>query len=274
MKLFCFGLGYTASHLISGLSPSSWQFSGTGRSSETHPFDGSEPLKNADDHLKDITHLLVSIPPNAEQIDPVLYHHKEDILKMANLKWIGYLSATSVYGDHNGNWVDENTAANPTDQRGRCRLDAEREWLSLDLPVHIFRLGGIYGPDRNQIAAVKNKTAQKIIKENHTFSRIHVDDICGALIASMNNPTKNCIYNIVDDQPTSSADVLDFICGQLNLPELTDIFIDDANLSSMAKSFYADNKRVRNEHAKSELNWQLKFPDYRHGYSDILDKLD
>lgn len=279
MKLFCFGLGYTASHLISGLSPSSWQYSGTSRSSKNYPFDGNEPLINADDHLKDVSHLLISIPPNnaqpnSAQIDPVLHHHKENILKMPNLVWIGYLSATSVYGDHNGNWVDETTKPAPTDQRGSCRLEAEQQWLSLDLPVHIFRLGGIYGPERNQIAAVKNKRAKKIIKENHAFSRIHVDDICGALLASINNPSKNCIYNIVDDQPASSADVLDYICELLKLPKIDGLTLDEADLSEVGRSFYADNKRVKNDYAKAQLNWQPEFPSYRQGYSDILDKLD
>jgi len=274
MKLFCFGLGYTASHLISELSPSSWQFSGTHKSSGNLLFDGTKALINACEHLKDVTHLLISIPPNELQIDPVLFHHKEDILKMANLKWIGYLSATSIYGDHNGEWVDENTPASPADQRGKIRLDAERQWLSLERPVHIFRLGGIYGAGRNQIGSIKNKTAQKIIKENHTFSRIHVDDICAALTSSMEKPSPKSLYNIVDDMPTSSADVLDFICERLNIAKIKGISIDDAIMSLMAKSFYADNKRVRNEHTKAELNWKLKFPTFKQGYQDILNKLD
>ncbi|MBT5074153.1 MAG: SDR family oxidoreductase [Kordiimonadaceae bacterium] len=274
MKLFCFGLGYTASHLISELSPSSWQFSGTHKSAGDILFDGSTALVNAGEHLKDVTHLLISIPPNAGQIDPVLHHHKEQILNMPHLKWIGYLSATSVYGDHNGDWVDENTIPEPTESRGQNRLDAEQLWQSLDLPVHIFRLGGIYGPDRNQIGAVKDNSAKKIIKKNHTFSRIHIDDISAALIASIESPSPNAIYNIVDDLPTSSADVLDFICQLVNEPKIEGIAFEDANLSDMAKSFYSDNKRVRNDLTKAKLNWQPKFANYKQGYADILEKLE
>ena len=192
---------------------------------------------------------------------------------MTALKWIGYLSATSIYGDHNGNWVDEETLPTPTNERGSLRLEAEKQWLSLDMPVNIFRLGGIYGPTRNQIKSIQNKTAKKIIKDNHRFSRIHVDDICSALIASMNTkPTQN-IYNIVDDYPSSAADVLDYLCEALSLPPLDAIPYDDASLSPALKSFYQDNKRVRNEHTKKSLNWKPKFANYKQGYKDILSKL-
>jgi len=274
MKLFCFGLGYTARCLAHELLPEKWQISGSGRSDCDIIFDGVTPLEDVEQHLGDTTHLLISIPPNKDQIDPALYHHKSDILNMPKLKWIGYLSATSVYGDHGGEWVDENTATSPTNERGTLRLEAETQWRAIDLPVHIFRLGGIYGPKRNQISAIKKNTLQKIIKSNHSFSRIHVEDICSALIASMENPSSHSVYNIVDDFPAAAADVLDFLCTELNLPLIEGISYDTATLSPVLRSFYQDNKRVRNELAKNELNWRPKFPSYIEGYRDILSKLD
>ncbi len=274
MKLFCFGLGYSAQYLANELSSTSWQYSGTHKSSGDFIFDGDSPLQNAKEILQDVTHLLISIAPDKNGNDLVLQHHKQDIINCPNLKWIGYLSATSVYGNHNGNWVDENTIPKPSDDRGKARLNAEQQWLSLNLPVHIFRLGGIYGPNRNQIAAVKNNTAQKIIKKNQTFSRIHVHDICGALMASIDHPQPKTIYNIVDDQPTSSADVLDYICHILKEPIIKGTTIDQMTLSPTMQSFYNDNKKVRNDIAKKELDWQLKFPNYKDGYADILTKIN
>ena len=274
MKLFCFGLGYTAKHLRDELSSPSWQFSGTRTSEGDVLFNGNKPLENVDEHLKDCTHLLISVPPNAEQIDPILYHHMTDIENMTHLKWIGYLSATSVYGDHDGAWVDENSETMPSNKRGELRLKAERQWLALDKPVHIFRLGGIYGPDRNQINAVKNRSAKKIIKKDQLFSRIHVGDICSALQASMQSPSFHKIYNLVDDCPSCASDVLDFLCEKLELPEFEGTDINDPAISPALRSFYGDNKRVKNDLLKRDLNWRPKFPSYRDGYKDILTKLD
>ena len=267
-------MGYTAQTLIGKLSSNSWQYSGTNRSGDNLIFDGRSPLEEARKHLHDVTHLLISIAPNQDFQDPVLYHHKQDIHDMPNLKWIGYLSATSVYGDKNGEWVDEASSCNPTSKRGERRLEAEKDWLSTGLPVHIFRLGGIYGSKRNQIEAIKNGTANKVVRKNLSFSRIHVDDICAALIASMQNPSQNKIYNVVDNEPTASATVMDFLCDNLELPRIDAISHDDPSLSEMAKSFYRDNKRVKNDLIKKELGWSPQFPTYREGYLDILAKLD
>lgn len=274
MKLFCFGLGYTAQNLIQKLSPETWQFSGTRRSTGDIIFDGEKPLKNARDILKDATHLLISISPNDKQIDPVLFHHQKDIAQMPNLKWIGYLSATSVYGDQDGAWVDETAILNPSETRGKLRLKAEQQWSKLGLPLHIFRLGGIYGPTRNQINAVKNGTAKKLLKQNHAFSRIHVQDIANALMLSMETPTSESVFNIVDNESSSSADVLDYICDQLEIPQIIGTPFEKAILSPMMRSFYADNKKVRNNLAKKTLNWRLQYPSYREGYEDLLRNFD
>lgn len=270
MKLFCFGLGYTAQHLIQKLSPETWQFSGTKRSSTDIIFDGETPMVNAQEHLHDITHLLISIAPNENQIDPVLFHHRKDIINMPNLQWIGYLSTTGVYGDHNGAWVDETTQLVPSETRGKLRLKAEQQWSELGLPLRIFRLGGIYGPNRNQIKAVKAGTARKLLKENHTFSRIHVQDIANAIMLSMKSSTQENIFNIVDDQPSSSADVLDYICDQIDVPQIVGTQFETADLSPMMKSFYADNKKVKNTLAKKVLNWKPQYPSFKEGYGELL----
>ncbi|MDG1438625.1 MAG: SDR family oxidoreductase [Emcibacteraceae bacterium] len=273
MKLFCFGLGYTARQLTSSLSSQKCQFSGTHRMEGDFVFNGEKPLTNISAALTDVTHLLISIAPNKNYGDPVLFHHKQDILNMPSLKWVGYLSATSVYGDHHGDWVDETSATNPSDDRGRLRLTAEQNWKSLDLPLHIFRLGGIYGPDRNQVAAVKSMTAKKIIKKDHSFSRIHVADIAAALKATIKNPSRG-IYNVVDNEPSSAAKVLDFICDELNQDHIPGIAISDADISLMLKSFYKDNKKVSNTHLKETFAWKPKYPTYREGYKAILNEFD
>ncbi len=273
MKLFIFGFGYTATHLVKKLASTSWQYSGTGRNNHIL-FDGHAPIKNISEHLNGVTHVLISIPPDRDQKDFVYHHHLNDLKNLPTLKWLGYLSATSVYGDSNGNWVDELSPTNPTEVRGKRRLLAEKLWIDSGLPTHIFRLGGIYGPERNQIEAIKNDSALKIIKENHYFSRIHVDDICSSLIKSMEQPSPTGIYNIVDDCPTPASDVLDFLCDKLGKSRLKGIPFEKAEISPALKSFYADNKRVSNGLTKEKLNWQPTFPSFKEGYMDILAKLD
>jgi len=273
MKLFCFGLGYTARQLTSSLSPQKCQISGTHRLHGDFIFNGEEPLTNIDEALTNVTHLLISIAPNENYGDPVLFHHKQDILNMPSLKWIGYLSATSVYGDHHGEWVDETSPTNPSDNRGHMRLTAEQNWRNLDLPLHIFRLGGIYGPSRNQVAAVKSMTAKKILKKNHTFSRIHVDDIATAIKATINNSSGG-IYNVVDDEPSSAAEVLDFICDELDQDHIPGISISNTDMSPMSKSFYKDNKKVSNTHLKETFGWKPKYSTYKEGYQAILNEFD
>ncbi|MCC3861474.1 SDR family oxidoreductase [Pseudemcibacter aquimaris] len=273
MNLFCFGQGYTATRLISSLSKEKWQYSGTRRDHGEICFNGTGPIEYIERHLKEVTHILISTPPMADIGDPVFHFHGTDIEKLPSLKWVGYLSATSIYGDHNGDWVDEKTPETPSGERGEQRLNAEKQWRSLDIPLHIFRLAGIYGPDRNQIKSVKTGTARKIIKENHVFSRIHVDDIVSALVTSMDTPIPG-IYNLSDDTPASTADVLDYICDHLDLPLIEGKNIAGTDISPALRSFYADNKRVKNDHVKKAFNWAPKYPSYKEGYSALFDELD
>ncbi len=229
--------------------------------------DVSEPLKNA-------THLLISAGPD-EAGDPVLNALKDEIAAIAShIAWVGYLSTTGVYGDHGGGWVDETTPLTPTTKRGQLRLDAEAAWQALardaDLPLHIFRLAGIYGPGRGPFAKVRAGTARRIIKPGQVFSRIHVDDIAQVLIASIRNPDPGAIYNVCDDDPAPPEDIIGYAAELLGLPLPAAENFETADMTPMARSFYAESKGVRNERITDELGVVLKYPNYRAGLRALL----
>lgn len=283
--LFCFGFGLTAQALARALAPADWRIIATTRSPEKAEgmaaqgiepviFTGDEPMDQAGRQcLADATHILVSIPPG-EDGDPVIRYHSMDIGVEQGLAWLGYLSTTAVYGDHQGGWVDEETAVRPSTARGERRAVAERRWLTHfsagRLPVHIFRLAGIYGPGRNQIESVRAGRARRIVKEGQVFSRIHVDDIAQVLKASMSQPNPGRIYNVCDDLAAPPQEVLIYAADLLHLPPPPEIPFEAAELSPMARSFYADNKRVRNDRIKDELGVRLIYPTYREGLESLL----
>ncbi|MFT6579987.1 MAG: hypothetical protein ACJAU6_000412 [Alphaproteobacteria bacterium] len=234
---------------------------------------GAAPGAGFDDFLSGATHLLVSAPPGAAG-DPFLLKFAGQIARLKNLQWAGYLSTTGVYGDRNGDWVDEASPLQPTGDRGQRRVDAEAAWLELwrdhEIPVHIFRLAGIYGPGRNQISKVRAGAAKRIDKPGQVFSRIHIDDIAGVLRASIQRPNPGAVYNVCDDEAAPPSDVIAFIAAQIGVapPPLTPF--EDAELSAMGRSFYRDNKRVSNRRIKEELGVDLKWPDYRVGLMGII----
>lgn len=283
-KLFVFGLGYTALRLAGHLLTAGWTVAGTCRSAENaallrrrgidaHPFDRARPMSDPASVLRGATHILDSIPPD-EAGDPAIDCHGAAIAALPDLRWVGYLSTTGVYGDAGGDWVDEGSPAGPTDDRGRRRLAAENAWLGLlrdaNAPVHVFRLAGIYGPGRSVLDLIRSGTARRIIKPGHVFSRIHVDDIVRILAASMERPDPGAVYNLSDDEPASNADVVACGCSLLGVPAPPEIPIDAADLSPMARSFYADSRRVRNERIKRDLGIALRYPSYREGLAAIL----
>tara|TARA_B100001939_G_scaffold347928_1_gene371382 strand:+ start:1266 stop:2144 length:879 start_codon:yes stop_codon:yes gene_type:complete len=288
-KLFCFGLGYTARALIADLhKQGGWQFAGTCRSAEkcqdmrllnieAHVFDGQTPLEPLWDRLAECTHLLVSIPPAPERGDPVLACHEQDLARLNHLHWVGYLSTTAVYGDRQGEWVYDDTPEAPTSARGRLRYAAEQSWRRLyqdhGLPLHIFRLGSIYGPGRGQLHSLLTGRLQKIIKPGQVFSRIHVDDIVQTLQASFARPHPGRSYNVVDDVPSSSPEVIDYICDLMDRPRLEGVDFDSAPLSPLMKSFYGENKKVDNTRLHKELGVTLKYPSYREGYKALVDQV-
>lgn len=283
-KIFCFGFGYTAGFLSERLMVAGWSVAGTTTDPEKKPFlkkNGIEAWLFDRNHsipdplctFEDVTHVLLSVPPDAEG-DPVFDAHGPDLARMKNLKWVGYLSTTGVYGNHDGNWIDETTPPAPDSRRGSVRLRAEQHWQSLylneGLPLHIFRLAGIYGPGRSAIDSVRSGTARCIEKAGHVFNRIHVEDVAQVLQASMNKPQPGSIYNLADDMPSPSHDVIRFACNLIGIAPPPLIPFDQAEMAPIVRSFYKDNKRIRNDKIKNELGITLSYPDYRSGLQACL----
>ena len=283
-RLFCFGYGFSAAALGALLGPAVWTLAGTCRTPEgcraladagvdAVPFSREAPLADPAQSLSGATHILLSIPPDAEG-DPALDCHGANIAAIEGLEWIGYLSTTGVYGDTGGAWVDESAPSAPTSGRGRRRVEAEKRWLELGeehgLAVHVFRLAGIYGPGRNALDTVKRGAAKRIEKPGQVFSRIHVADIVQVLAASIAKPRAGAIYNVCDDEPAAAAEVVAHACALLGVspPPLTRL--EEADLSPMARSFYADNRRVSNDCIKTELGVTLRYPNYRAGLAALL----
>ncbi len=221
--------------------------------------------------LSRASHILCSAGPDAAG-DPVLAVLRDQIAQAANhLQWVGYLSTTGVYGDFDGGWVDEETPLAPSTRRGQMRLAAEEEWRAIPgLPLHIFRLAGIYGPGRGPFEKVRNGTARRIIKQGQVFSRIHVDDIAQVLEASISRPNPGAVYNLCDNDPAPPQDVIGYAAELLGLPQPEEVPFDKAEMTPMARSFYAENKRVSNDRITKELGVALIHPDYHHGLRAIL----
>ena len=275
--LLCFGLGYSARALAGWLAADGWRVAGTRRSPgdtaryPCHRFDRDHPLPLS--AFAEVTHILLSVPPD-EHGDPVLDRHGDDIAALPDLKWLGYLSTTGVYGDRDGGWVDETAELRPSGERGRRRAAAEASWLDLwrrrRVPVHIFRLAAIYGPGRSPFDALRAGTAKRIDKPGQVFSRIHVEDLASVLLASIARPRPGAIYNVCDDEPAAPGDVVARAATLLGVPAPPLVSFDEAGLSPMAKSFYDDNKQVSNTLIKTELGVELRYPDYRAGLAAIL----
>jgi nucleoside-diphosphate-sugar epimerase len=283
-SLFCFGLGYSALALARVLMAEGWWIAGTCREPERRDelarlgikawiFDRDHPLADPAAALAGCTHLLSSVPPDAAG-DPVLEVHGPAIAAQRDLAWVGYLSTTGVYGDRQGGWVDESSALCPTGERGRRRVAAEQGWLALHraagLPVHVFRLAGIYGPGRNPLRSLKEGTARRVIKPGQVFSRIHRDDIVGVLLASLARPDPGAVYNVCDDDPAAPDEVVAHAASLLGVAPPPAVPLADAVLSPMGRSFFDDNKRVANRRIKEELGVVLRYPDYRSGLAALL----
>ncbi|MEM7318458.1 MAG: SDR family oxidoreductase [Pseudomonadota bacterium] len=269
--LLSFGHGYSARALSRLLAPQGWRVVGTTRNPGQRDqirASGAEPViwPGADLSFDGVSHLLISTAPDS-QGDPILAVLADQIAGRAGqFEWVGYLSTTAVYGDHQGGWVDETTPATPTAERGRWRLLAERQWASIEgLPLQIFRLAGIYGPGRGPFSKLRRSGLRRIIKPGQVFSRIHVDDIAQVLAASIARPNSGAIYNVCDDKPVPPQDVIGYAAKLQGLPLPPAVAFEDADLSPMARSFYSENKRVRNHRIKDELGVKLIYPNYRIG---------
>lgn len=275
-RLLIFGLGYSALRLVDLLRPRGWSIAGTTRSADkaaalraggidAYLFDRGRPLSA--DALSGVTHILSSVPPDADG-DPVLAEHAADIAGLRALRWLGYLSTTGVYGDTGGAWVDETAPLAATGVRGRRRVEAEAGWASLrqdDAAAHLFRLPGIYGPGRSAIDSLRAGTARRITKGPQVFCRIHVDDIAGAVAACIDRPHPGMAINVVDDEPAPPADIIAYAAQLLGVDPPPLEHFDPTTMTPMAASFYAENRRVRNDRLKGLVGYRLIHPTYREG---------
>ena len=286
IKVFCFGFGQVAECFVNKLikEEKDLDLAVTSRD-ETHQIEYNN-LKitsfffkddNFDSSLKpkleDANYILVSIPP-IDGKDIVANYLDSNFKNLKNCKWITYLSATSVYGDHNGNWVNEESVTKPTSQSGINRLKAENTWINLsnkiNFPVQIFRLAGIYSNEFNILKRLKIGKVQIVDKKNHYFSRIHVEDIANILFKSLNNFKNNEIYNISDDQPASQSEVASFGAKLLNLQQPNQVKLEEIE-SEMLQNFYKDSKKVDNKKMKNFFNYNLKYPTYKEGLNYIFE---
>jgi nucleoside-diphosphate-sugar epimerase len=277
-RLFIFGMGYSATAFAQAIKDRASWIGGTvrdihkanrlaGEGHETFVFDGLAADPGVRRVLAETTHLLISVPPG-EGPDPVLVNHAADIAAAPRLRWIGYLSTIGVYGDYGGAWVSERTTPHPASSRATARLEAEREWTRLaverDTPLGIFRLSGIYGPGRNALVNLAHGTAHRIVKPGQVFNRIHVADIAATLTAAIDRPARR-IYNLADDEPAPGEDVVTYAARLMGVPPPPEVSFEEAALSPLARSFYAENKRISNARIKDELGVTLAYPTYRDG---------
>ena len=273
--LLSLGHGYSARALARRLLPQGWRIIGTTRSparADSFLREGVEPLLWPADlgpALDAATHILCSAAPDAKG-DPFLL--AVPAIAQAKAVWVGYLSTTGVYGDHHGAWVDEETPLTPQSDRGRQRVIAEAQWRATGLPVHIFRLAGIYGPGRGPFEKGRDGTARRIVKPGQGFSRIHVDDIAQVLEASIRRPHPGAAYNVCDDNPCPPEEVIAHAAHLLGLPDPPAVpFAEvEPTMTPMARGFYSESKRVRNHRIKDELGVRLLYPDYPEGLAALL----
>lgn len=282
-RLFCFGLGYCAAELSRRLQKAQWEIAGTtsrpdkipalkDQGFEPYLFDGTSAPADISGALKSATHVLLSIPPNAEG-DPAFLHFGNAIAASPSIKWIGYFSTVGVYGDAHGDWVDEKTATKPGTERGLRRLKAEAAWTELanssGQSLIIYRLPGIYGPGRSAIDQLKAGTARRVFKPGQFTNRVHVADIATAVEASIDLAPGTHIFNVTDDLPAPPQDVIEYGAELLGVPCPPATDPSDEALSPAARSFYIENKKVSNARMKAELGVELAYPTYVEGLKAI-----
>ena len=283
INIFCFGFGQVAKNFIKKLHTEQYNInlSVTSRSKSSEKifneinynnylFNSDEFDQNLVKKLKEADHILISIPP--ENQEDLVIKNFSKLIENKKVKWITYLSATSIYGDHKGEWVNENSKTNPISNNGIARLKAENAWISLEknnkIPVQIFRLSGIYSNEKNILTRLKAGEVKLINKKDHYFSRIHVDDISNILFKSLSKFKSGEIYNLSDDKPSTSEDVTLFGAKILNIENIEKIEIDQIK-SEMLKNFYNESKKVSNKKMKNYFDYNLKFPSYIEGLNHI-----
>tara|TARA_B100000780_G_scaffold253639_1_gene201303 strand:+ start:255 stop:1130 length:876 start_codon:yes stop_codon:yes gene_type:complete len=283
INIFCFGFGQVAKNFIKKLSIEKYNInlSTTTRNNSSkeiynnitynsYLFNSKKFDKNLVGKLKEADHILVSIPPENQK--DIVVKNFSKFLENRKLKWITYLSSTSVYGDHKGDWVTENSETKTTSLKGRARLEAENSWLSLkinkNLPVQIFRLSGIYSNEKNILSRLKLGNAKLINKKGHFFSRIHVEDIACILFESLSKFKSGEIYNLADDKPSSSEEIMSHGAKILNIHNLKKIEVNEIE-NEMLRNFYKDSKKVSNKKIKNYFSYNFRFPTYIEGLNYI-----
>ena len=285
IKIFCFGFGQVAECFINKLiyEKKDFDLDITSRQETSqiefnnlkitsYQFNNNKIDSSIIKKLENANYILISIPP-IDGRDIVANYFDKNLKEMSNCKWITYLSATSVYGDHKGNWVNENSMTNPTSPNGLNRLEAEKAWKSLsnrkNYPLQIFRLAGIYSNEFNILKRLKTGNVQIVDKKNHFFSRIHVEDVANVLLKSLDNFKNKEIYNISDDKPASQNEVVSYGVKLLKLEQPNSKKLEELE-SEMLRNFYRDSKKVDNKKMKSFFKYKLKFPSYVEGLDHIF----
>lgn len=284
-RLFIFGMGYCARALARILKEDSCEIAGTCREPEqrealrragyaVHLFQDGSSENEVRQGLARAENVLITIPPLATGGDLVWEAFQDDILHHPRLRWLGYLSTTGVYGNHDGDWVDEDSELKPIAEHHRRRWQAETRWReafqSHGVPVHVFRLAGVYGPGRNPLEKVIAGQAKRIEKPGLVFGRVHVEDVAEVLKASMARPHPGTVYNVCDDLPAPPAEVTEFACGLLHRPLPPLVPFEQSHLSEMGRSFYLNNRRVSNRRIKEKLKVKLHYPNYKDGLRALL----
>ncbi len=281
--LFCFGCGYTARRLAGRLLAAGARVSGTTRTAQgaaelrtegivAHVFDGATAVPSS--AFDGVTDVLCSIPPGEGGEDGVITEHGDVLAALSSLRWVALLSTTGVYGDVAGAWIDEDAPLQPMTERSRARVACEERWLAWGRTsgkaVQVFRLPGIYGPGRSPFARIRAGSAQRIIKADQVFNRIHVDDIGNALTLAMRKPEAGPVFHLADDEPAPADEVLAHAASLLGLPPPPAVPFDASALSPMARQFYGECKRLSNRKARAQLGFVPQYPTYREGLAAVL----
>ena len=278
-KILIFGGGFTGQHVAviarklgANVLCSRRDIESVGADFE---YDSFKKHLNPKSVLNKVTHVISCIPPLNNGKDPVLKNLKQELQEMPSLKWVGYLSTTGVYGDCEGKWVTENDLPNPKQLRSIRRLSCEQEWQNSGLPMQILRLPGIYGPGRSTLDSFQSNSVKAVEKHGQVFSRIHIDDIAGAIMHLINSYTKGVspeIINIADNLPASNIEVLQYAATllKIDLPPIEPFEIASKRMSPMALSFWQENRKVSNEKLCQELGYSLIHPDYKAGLKDCF----
>ncbi|MFC7054322.1 NAD(P)-dependent oxidoreductase [Hansschlegelia quercus] len=281
-RLVVIGCGYTGRRFVELHGAEFDAVDATARSADAaaklegvtrHVFDGGPADDGLAAAIAEATHVLVSAPPD-DRGDPTLRGAGAALAQANNLAWIGYLSTIGVYADTGGAWVDETTLPEADSERGRRRIEVERDWLAFGadkgVAVQVFRLAGIYGPGRNQIENLKGGTAKRLVKSGQVFNRIHVDDIAAAIAAGIERSGVGPIVNVADDEPAPPQDVVTYAAGLIGVEPPPEVAFETAELTPMARSFYSSNKRVRNRLLREGLGVRLAYPTYREGIAALV----